>query len=60
MTAEQIAFLSRLLSDAKITHRDKLIRLTFTITRDMLAASPSRPGPSPPGKVSTPAQAPSR
>ena len=41
LTREQIAFLNSLLSDAKITHRDKLVRLSFTITRDMLAASPA-------------------
>lgn len=42
MTREQIAFLSSLLSNAKITEREKLIRLTFTITRDMLGATPSK------------------
>jgi hypothetical protein len=47
LTREQIAFLSSLLDDAKITHRDKLIRLNITITRDMLAASPSRPASTP-------------
>ncbi len=60
MTPEQIAFLNALLGNAKITHRDKLIRLTFTITRDMLAASPSRSASAPPGNVSSPARAPSR
>lgn len=42
MTREQIDFLNALLSDAKITRRDKLVRLNFTITRDMLAAAPTR------------------
>jgi hypothetical protein len=60
MTREQIAFLNSLLGDAKITHRDKLIRLSFIITRDMLATSPSKsaspspaktPMPAPPGKA---------
>jgi hypothetical protein len=60
MTREQIAFLSSLLGDAKITHRDKLIRLTFTITRDMLAASSSKSSPAPPAKPSLPARAPGR
>jgi|ERR1700678_2387327 len=50
MTPEQIAFLDSLLGDAKITHRDKLIRLSFTITRDMLAASPPKSSPAPPAK----------
>jgi hypothetical protein len=50
LTREQIAFLGSLLSDAKITHRDKLIRLSFTITRDMLAASPSKPASTPAAK----------
>ena len=54
MTREQIAFLNSLLSDAKITHRDKLIRLNFTITRDMLAAcAPAAP----PARASKPAHA---
>ncbi len=47
MTREQIDFLNSLLSDAKITHRDKLVRLNFTVTRDMLAAAPSAPRPLP-------------
>jgi hypothetical protein len=42
MTREQIDFLNALLSDAKITRRDQLVRLNFTITRDMLAAAPTR------------------
>jgi hypothetical protein len=54
MTREQIAFLNSLLSDAKITHRDKLIRLNFTITRDMLAASAPA---APPARASKPAHA---
>jgi hypothetical protein len=60
MTREQIAFLNSLLSGAKITHRDKLIRLSFTITRDMLAESPARTAPSPSEKPPLPAHAPSR
>jgi hypothetical protein len=69
MSREQIAFLNSLLSEAKITHRDKLVRLNFTITRDMLAASPiktaSAPPPrspvsAPPGKTPLPAHTPSR
>jgi hypothetical protein len=43
LTREQIAFLNSLLSDAKITHRDKLIRLSFTITQDMLATRHPNP-----------------
>jgi hypothetical protein len=58
MTREQIAFLNSLLSDAKITHRDKLIRLNFTITRDMLAASPIKTAIAPP-PASAPVPAPS-
>jgi len=54
MTREQIAFLNSLLSDAKITHREKLIRLNFTITRDMLAASAPA---APPARASKPAHA---
>jgi hypothetical protein len=64
MTREQIDFLNSLLSDAKITHRDKLVRLNFTVTRDMLAAAPSRatptPAPAPTAKSSTPAHTPTR
>jgi hypothetical protein len=69
MSREQIAFLNSLLSDAKITHRDKLIRLSFTITRDMLAASPIKtasapparsPMSAPPAKAPLPAHTPSR
>jgi hypothetical protein len=62
MTREQIDFLNSLLSDAKITHRDKLVRLNFTVTRDMLAAAPSRttPTPAPTAKSSTPAHTPTR
>jgi hypothetical protein len=61
MSREQIAFLNSLLSDAKITHRDKLIRVSFTITRDMLAESPSRTASStPPAKPAPPAHTPSR
>jgi len=59
MTREQIAFLNSLLSNAKITQREKLIRLTFTITRDMLGASPSR-ARSTPSASATPAHAPAR
>jgi hypothetical protein len=55
MTPEQIAFLNSLLSDAKITHRDKLIRLNFTITRDMLAASPIKTASAPPANAPMPA-----
>jgi hypothetical protein len=50
MTREQIDFLNALLSDAKITHRDKLVRLNFTITRDMLAAAPTRTASAPAAK----------
>jgi hypothetical protein len=62
MTHEQIDFLNSLLSDAKITHRDKLVRLNFTVTRDMLAAAPSRttPTPAPTAKSSTPVHTPTR
>ncbi|HEY0704747.1 MAG TPA: hypothetical protein VGD60_18380 [Candidatus Acidoferrales bacterium] len=56
MSREQIAFLNSLLSDAKITHRDKLIRLNFTITRDMLA-TPATHSSSPTAKPSQPAHA---
>jgi hypothetical protein len=59
MTREQIAFLNSLLSDAKITHRDKLIRLNLTITRDMLAAAPIKTASAPPASTSTPMPAPS-
>jgi hypothetical protein len=56
MTREQIDFLNALLSDAKITHRDKLVRLNFTITRDMLAAAPARTAPT--ARAPTPAHTP--
>ena len=60
MTREQIAFLSLLLSSAKITHSDKLIRLNVTITQDMLAASPSRATSTPPARTPPSVDAPSR
>jgi hypothetical protein len=60
MTRQQIAFLSSLLGDAKITHRDKLIRLSFTITREMLAASPAKPVPTPSVKAPATTHSPSR
>jgi hypothetical protein len=50
LTREQIAFLNSLLSDARITHRDKLIRLSFTITQDMLATSPAKSTSTPAAK----------
>jgi hypothetical protein len=55
MTREQIAFLNSLLSDAKITHRDKLIRLNLTITRDMLAAAPIKTASASPANAPVPA-----
>ncbi len=57
MTREQIAFLNSLLSDAQITHRDKLIRLNLTITRDMLASVSGPPATAPAAKSAKPAHA---
>jgi hypothetical protein len=58
MTREQLDFLNALLSDAKITHRDKLVRLNVTITRDMLTTAPSRTTPA--AKTPTPVHSPSQ
>jgi hypothetical protein len=60
MTREQIAFLNSLLSGAKITHREKLIRLTFTITPDMLAAAPINTVAAPPARAAVPTHTPGR
>jgi len=62
MTREQIVFLNALLSDTKVTYRDKLVRLNFTITRDMLASAPSRTtaAPAPSAKIPPPAHTPTR
>jgi hypothetical protein len=60
LTREQIGFLNSLLSDAKITHRDKLIRLSFTITREMLAASPSKRTSAPAAKPANAAHSPNQ
>jgi hypothetical protein len=55
LTHEQIEFLNSLLGGAKITHRDKLIRLDLIITQAMLAQSPSRTASaSPPAKPAIP------
>jgi hypothetical protein len=42
MTKEQIAFLEALISQAKITHQNKLVRLVLDITPAMLNAAPAR------------------
>jgi hypothetical protein len=42
MTGEQIAFLEALVSQAKITHQNKLVRLVLDITPTMLNAAPAR------------------
>jgi hypothetical protein len=42
MTKEQIAFLEALVSQAKITHQNKLVRLVLDITPAMLNAAPAR------------------
>lgn len=42
MTREQIAFLQALVSQAQITHQNKLVRLVLDITPAMLNAAPSR------------------
>src|SRR5271156_2261740 len=60
MTREQIAFLNSLLNGAKITHRDKLIRLNFTISPAMLSQSPAKTASTPPVKAPVPAHTPTR
>ena len=60
MTSEQIFFLNSLLSDAKINHRDKLVRLSFTITPNMLATPPSRAATAPSAKTPAAAHPPTR
>ncbi|MGA8405570.1 MAG: hypothetical protein WB680_00185 [Candidatus Acidiferrales bacterium] len=42
MTKEQIAFLEALVSQAKITHQNKLVRLVLDITPAMLNAAPAK------------------
>jgi hypothetical protein len=58
MTREQLDFLNALLSDAKITHRDKLVRLNLNITREMLTTAP--PQKTPAAKALTPVHSPSQ
>jgi hypothetical protein len=41
MTKEQIAFLQALVSQAQITHQNKLVRLVLDITPAMLNATPT-------------------
>jgi len=40
MTKQQLALLAALLNDAKLTHQDRIVRLTFDVTPEMLG-SPS-------------------
>lgn len=42
MTKEQIAFLEALVSQAQITHQNKLVRLVLDITPAMLSAAPAK------------------